>query len=60
MPAIAFSLFQFLFIQIKPLVEPTKDIMNIHHVDYAWHEFLPKGMMLDLLFMPRIIIAIDR
>ncbi|KAL1290898.1 hypothetical protein HN51_059442 [Arachis hypogaea] len=29
------------FIQIKPLVEPTKEIMRIRHVDYAWHEFFP-------------------
>ncbi|XP_022894872.1 callose synthase 5-like isoform X1 [Olea europaea var. sylvestris] len=29
------------FIQIKPLVKPTKDIMRIRHVTYAWHEFFP-------------------
>ncbi|KAK6125574.1 hypothetical protein DH2020_040684 [Rehmannia glutinosa] len=29
--------------QIKPLVKPTHDIMNIHHVDYAWHEFFPNA-----------------
>ncbi|KAL8045130.1 hypothetical protein ABFX02_08G093000 [Erythranthe guttata] len=29
------------FLMIKPMVEPTKDIMSIHHVDYAWHEFFP-------------------
>ncbi|XP_050894734.1 callose synthase 5 [Lathyrus oleraceus] len=33
-------LFSF-YVQIKPLVKPTKDIMNIQHVDYAWHEFFP-------------------
>ncbi|KAK4484062.1 hypothetical protein RD792_011281 [Penstemon davidsonii] len=27
--------------QIKPLVKPTKDIMNIHHIRYSWHEFFP-------------------
>ncbi|KAL7612774.1 hypothetical protein Lser_V15G06702 [Lactuca serriola] len=31
------------FIQIKPLVEPTKDIMNIDQVEYAWHEFFPNA-----------------
>ncbi|XP_057418669.1 callose synthase 5 [Lotus japonicus] len=31
------------FVQIKPLVQPTKDIMSIHHVDFAWHEFFPKA-----------------
>ncbi|KAL5053268.1 hypothetical protein RYX36_033950 [Vicia faba] len=35
-------LFSF-YVQIKPLVKPTKDIMNIQHVDYAWHEFFPKA-----------------
>ncbi|CAN1352837.1 Callose synthase 5 [Linum perenne] len=29
------------FIQIKPLVKPTKDIMNIRHVEYTWHEIFP-------------------
>ncbi|XP_077211954.1 callose synthase 5-like [Tasmannia lanceolata] len=29
------------YIQIKPLVKPTKDIMNVRHVKYAWHEFFP-------------------
>ncbi|KAL2498594.1 Callose synthase 5 [Abeliophyllum distichum] len=29
------------FLMIKPLVKPTKDIMNIHRVEYAWHEFFP-------------------
>ncbi|GLT25134.1 hypothetical protein SLA2020_002850 [Shorea laevis] len=31
------------FFQIKPLVKPTKDIMNIRHVTYAWHEFFPNA-----------------
>ncbi|XP_027344376.1 callose synthase 5-like [Abrus precatorius] len=35
-------LFSFFF-QIKPLVKPTKAIMSIRHVDYAWHEFFPKA-----------------
>ncbi|XP_022879526.1 callose synthase 5-like [Olea europaea var. sylvestris] len=29
------------FVQIKPLVKPTKDIMRIRHVTYAWHELFP-------------------
>ncbi|PKA65497.1 Callose synthase 4 [Apostasia shenzhenica] len=29
------------FVQIKPLIKPTKDIMKVHNVHYAWHEFLP-------------------
>ncbi|GAU38073.1 hypothetical protein TSUD_318670 [Trifolium subterraneum] len=31
------------FVQIKPLVKPTKDIMSIKHVDYGWHEFFPNA-----------------
>ncbi|XP_052114381.1 callose synthase 5 [Arachis duranensis] len=29
------------FVQIIPLIEPTKLIMAIKHVDYGWHEFYP-------------------
>lgn len=29
------------FIQIKPLIKPTKMIMDITRVQYAWHEFFP-------------------
>ncbi|KAA3479751.1 callose synthase 5-like [Gossypium australe] len=31
------------FVQINPLVQPTKDIMSIHRVKYAWHEFFPNA-----------------
>lgn len=31
------------FIQIKPLVKPTKSIMRINLVHYAWHEFFPQA-----------------
>ncbi|XP_019437222.1 PREDICTED: callose synthase 5-like [Lupinus angustifolius] len=31
------------FVQIKPLIKPTKDIMSIRHVDFAWHEFFPNA-----------------
>ncbi|XP_008801869.1 callose synthase 5 [Phoenix dactylifera] len=37
------------FIQIKPLVRPTKDIMGLNkkyaitHIQYAWHEFFPNA-----------------
>ncbi|KAJ8769165.1 hypothetical protein K2173_000940 [Erythroxylum novogranatense] len=31
------------FVQIKPLVKPTKDIMAIKHVNYKWHEFFPNA-----------------
>ncbi|XP_021713854.1 callose synthase 5-like isoform X1 [Chenopodium quinoa] len=29
------------FIMIRPLVKPTKDIMDINKVDFQWHEFFP-------------------
>ncbi|XP_047333788.1 callose synthase 5-like [Impatiens glandulifera] len=31
------------FFQILPLVKPTKDILNIHHVQFTWHEFFPNA-----------------
>ncbi|KAK9049638.1 hypothetical protein SSX86_031394 [Deinandra increscens subsp. villosa] len=31
------------FVQIKPLIEPTKDIMKIKRIQYAWHEFFPEA-----------------
>ncbi|KAK5793272.1 callose synthase 5-like [Gossypium arboreum] len=31
------------FVQIKPLVQPTKDIMSIRRVRYAWHEIFPNA-----------------
>ncbi|KAK1294985.1 Callose synthase 5 [Acorus calamus] len=31
------------YIQIKPLVKPTKDIMSVRHVQYDWHEFFPNA-----------------
>lgn len=40
------------FFQIKPLVQPTKDIMNIRNIKYQWHEFFPNGNLLlyDLFY----------
>ncbi|KAG5534087.1 hypothetical protein RHGRI_022278 [Rhododendron griersonianum] len=37
------------FIQIKPLIKPTKEIMGIHRVQYTWHEFFPDGIHLLLM-----------
>ncbi|PSS26439.1 Callose synthase [Actinidia chinensis var. chinensis] len=31
------------FVEIKPLVGPTKDIMGIHINTYQWHEFFPQA-----------------
>ncbi|XP_061972546.1 callose synthase 5 [Populus nigra] len=48
------------FVQIKPLVKPTKAIMNIRNVDYEWHEFFPNaknnyGAVLSL-WLPVILV----
>lgn len=29
--------------QIKPLVEPTKQIMKVNVNEYDWHELFPEG-----------------
>ncbi|CAN4114063.1 unnamed protein product [Withania somnifera] len=29
------------YVEIKPLVEPTKKIMSVHITTYQWHEFFP-------------------
>ncbi|KAF3440590.1 hypothetical protein FNV43_RR18874 [Rhamnella rubrinervis] len=31
------------FVQIKPLVKPTRDIRSIRRVEYEWHEFFPNA-----------------
>ncbi|XP_055817760.1 callose synthase 2 isoform X1 [Solanum dulcamara] len=31
------------YVEIKPLVGPTKDIMNVHIRVYRWHEFFPRA-----------------
>ncbi|KAE9449846.1 hypothetical protein C3L33_18261, partial [Rhododendron williamsianum] len=37
------------FVEIKPLMEQTKEIMNIHRIRYTWHEFFPEGFILLLV-----------
>ncbi|KVI08488.1 1,3-beta-glucan synthase subunit FKS1-like, domain-1 [Cynara cardunculus var. scolymus] len=48
------------FVQIKPLVDPTKDIMQIRRVQYAWHEFFPQAKnnlgAVAALWMPVILV----
>ncbi|XP_057473917.1 callose synthase 3 isoform X1 [Actinidia eriantha] len=31
------------YIEIKPLVNPTKAIMSVHITNYQWHEFFPRA-----------------
>lgn len=30
-------------LQIKPLVGPTKAVMNVRVTTFQWHEFFPRG-----------------
>ncbi|KAI3491991.1 hypothetical protein L1887_43628 [Cichorium endivia] len=50
------------FVQIKPLIEPTKDIMKIRRVQYAWHEFFPNAKhnygAVVALWLPVILVPI--
>ncbi|KAI9074803.1 hypothetical protein K1719_043227 [Acacia pycnantha] len=38
------------FLQIKPLIEPTKEIMSIRRIHFAWHEFFPDGNICSFSF----------
>ncbi|KAG0513153.1 hypothetical protein BDA96_10G077100 [Sorghum bicolor] len=31
------------FVQIQPLIKPTKDVMGVHNIKYEWHEFFPNA-----------------
>ncbi|KAH7520841.1 hypothetical protein FEM48_Zijuj08G0188700 [Ziziphus jujuba var. spinosa] len=31
------------FVEIKPLAKPTRDIMDIHRIEYKWHELFPNA-----------------
>ncbi|CAL5051430.1 unnamed protein product [Urochloa decumbens] len=31
------------FVQIQPLIKPTKDVMGVHNIRYEWHEFFPNA-----------------
>jgi hypothetical protein len=39
-------------LQIKPLVQPTKDIMKTPITTFQWHEFFPHGLSLSLSLSP--------
>lgn len=53
-----------MFQQIKPLMEQTKEIMNIHRIRHTWHEFFPEGFILLLvlafyLFLLKLFFAAE-
>ncbi|KAM0939118.1 putative 1,3-beta-glucan synthase [Dioscorea sansibarensis] len=31
------------YFQVKPMIQPTRDIMKVHNIHYAWHEFFPNA-----------------
>ncbi|KAL5549544.1 hypothetical protein UlMin_004775 [Ulmus minor] len=39
------------YVEIKPLVGPTKAIMDVHIKTYQWHEFFPHGNQMSVYFM---------
>ncbi|KVH92064.1 Callose synthase [Cynara cardunculus var. scolymus] len=41
--------------QIKPLVEPTRNIMKIKRVQYAWHEFFPQVVVAAVTIISLIL-----
>lgn len=45
-------------LQIKPLIKPTKDIMNVHNIHYEWHEFFPNGN--QCLFLGSVIMYFSK
>ncbi|XP_048141589.1 callose synthase 11-like isoform X2 [Rhodamnia argentea] len=46
------------FLQIKPLVAPTKVLLHLHNMPYGWHEFFGRTnrMAIILLWTPVILI----
>ncbi|OVA14927.1 Glycosyl transferase [Macleaya cordata] len=46
------------FLQIKPLVEPTKAVLNLKNVDYNWHKFFDDSnrLAVGLLWLPVVLI----
>ncbi len=35
------------YVQIRPLIAPTKQILRTTNVTYKWHEFIPDGTQLS-------------
>ncbi|RDX82018.1 Callose synthase 12, partial [Mucuna pruriens] len=46
------------FLQIKPMVGPSRAVLNLKDVDYQWHEFTKNGngFALGLLWLPVVLI----
>ena len=42
---ITLSSYVYSFFQVKPMIQPTRDIMKVHNIHYAWHEFFPNGLL---------------
>ncbi|KAH7533338.1 hypothetical protein FEM48_Zijuj04G0120300 [Ziziphus jujuba var. spinosa] len=46
------------FMQIKPMIAPSKELMNLDNVTYEWHEFFGSGhrFAVGLLWLPVVLI----
>ncbi|KAL8228535.1 hypothetical protein R6Q57_016119 [Mikania cordata] len=46
------------FLQIKPMIRPTKDLLDLHGVTYEWHEFFGDSnrFAVGLLWAPVVLI----
>ncbi|KAJ7948313.1 Callose synthase [Quillaja saponaria] len=46
------------FLQIKPLIAPSKAVLRIKDIDYEWHEFFKNsnGFAVGLLWLPVVLI----
>lgn len=42
------------YLQIQPLVEPTKIIVNLPRLQYSWHDLVSKSMFFSLIFSASI------
>lgn len=40
-----------LYLQIKPLVEPTRIIVDLKFVEYAWHDLVSESEFHNILFI---------
>nr|XP_043640134.1 callose synthase 12 [Erigeron canadensis]XP_043640135.1 callose synthase 12 [Erigeron canadensis] len=46
------------FLQIKPMIQPTKDILDLRDVRYEWHEFFGNSnrFVVGILWLPVVLI----
>lgn len=52
------SLTRFVAVQLKPLIRPTKEILEITTIDYKWHQIFSKGTLFDNLVVSETLIFV--